>query len=504
MSTVKKHRITKILMVGLLAWLCWIFMRPIDHHNALSAIPADVIWITEHRDIHTRWKKVISNPMVQSLLFRHGIHQRILSDARLTFLAFALIPRQIVLAQTTSTDDQPSTCWYFSSRAGWRATIASSLIRTVSIPGLRRVTSSTGDVFWRFTKKSAGPEPSIKFIIRDGLIAGCYSHDNRDMDLMLNTLAGKQASVRSDGRYIRDGLICIDDNARDRGWLDTAIINPNMSNWASSLMLNSDQISTSEIRGRISSPAQLTESHPLVYDDNLKDLYRLSGNSPSLLILSRAEVLIPFIRAGSGQTSARAFADLMIEYGLGLAAVIVYAQEPGNTLNQVWVPSTVVAVQAKDTNAFIRGMFNVMAQMNDRNLWNLGAVQLSYDSGQILTNEINLLAFGSVGSWMLISSSPSTLHNLMAQHSRSAKSTNTPEPPWMKTLTSHPAELIGWFSGDSLSPLFESPGSGDFVSFLPFHHIAGKILLASAATGDASCWLTSDLQRTDLHYQLGK
>jgi len=503
-----KHRRLKLLSVCLLVWAGWLYVRPHNFHRVLAAIPADTAWITEHRNVHTRWKNVLSNPTIQTMLFPHGISRTFISNSRGTSLLYMLIPRQIVLAQAKAGDDMSSPCWYISSKADWRATLVNTVIRFVRFPGLRQVASSSHVEYWKLSGKGAGAEPSLKFIIRDGIFAGCFSCDDRDMDAVLETMAGKRVSVRADGRYVRDGAICLDDNIQDRGWMDTSIVSPKLTNWITSLLVNNTIISTSEIRGRITSPVILTESNSLIMDDQLLALSSLTGDAPSLFFLSQPEVFIPMIRAISGQPAARAFADFMTEYGMGRAAFVIFAGESGNTLGQLQVPSFLLAVQVRDSNAFIRGMHDLLEQINKKNAWNMEAVRLTSNLEQNpdIKNESNLLAYGSLGSWVLISSSPSSLRNRLSQYRQREDSDHASPPftPWSTVLSEHPAELIGWFNGDDLGQLFASSNPENIFLLLPFHHSIGHLIAAFAKTGDVTCWLTSNPQRSDLHYQIGK
>lgn len=446
-----------VLFMALGAW--WTLHVPYAPDRLYAAVPRDVVFLTEHRDLARRWEDFSGNPVTRSLLISLGLQSADLADLGRDPESRAwldqLVPRQVVLGFVPRLGRRGEPAWVMASWLGGGSQRLRWKLSWQRGRDFVRCTSHHGRVFWKVRTASADPDMKLTVALVEGLLLACLSRHEDAMNDVLDTCDGFFPSLADRGDFPGPATSGQSAAALDRGWVDARAW-VRGSDSPAVYAYEFSELTASSLVGQVRGPAlSVADTGSQAAAAETEGLEPLLGDLPlAAAVFDRASV-IPLLASKSSPGWVRAAADVIRGEEADSVVAVVLGGDYSGRFKGIKVPSLLVGLRVRDEARSLARMQQAMDRLNAKYRWGLiprevpagertlRAVESTGDGTLASLPLAEKPAYAVFGDWMLFASNLESLQKLADRFAVPVEGAGI-KPRWLEGLESDPARGYVW------------------------------------------------------------
>ncbi len=421
-----------LICVALAIW--WVLYVPYAPKRLYAAIPAHAAFVSEHRDLVSRWDAVSKSPLTLSLCASMGLPPSDLDvltkdpEARAWFRKLA--SKDVVLAYVPILGNRGEPAWVITSWLGGGSQRLRWLLSWKGLPGYTRCSPYHGRIYW--IVENAQIEAGFRFTVTfvEGMLIGCLSRDPDTMRDVLDTYDGLIPSMTGNALFPMTGPWCTGVDAPDRGWVNTTGFDPRPQYQPSIITYEFTDMTATSVAGQACTAAPIQLAEPVTSHVDPKGLDRLLGDIPFAVGVAKASAALPLIEKRDSPAWVRIFGELIREQRSELVTVAAVGGDFGGRLKGIKIPAVLCAVPVKNETNTVAWMSQALDRLNARYRWGLVAHEVPAPGARVFALEGTASSFFSsltleekpafavCDGWLLMSSSLGSLSKIVERYYR--------------------------------------------------------------------------------------
>lgn len=430
----------------------WLFHIPWSPSRFLSALPAEAVLVSVHREVPERWTQLAGNPLVQSLLASAGMEPeeiealhgeqglgRVLESLRPREIAFAFVPNLGLYQEPT---------WIVVAWLGGRSQWVRAALAMGRVDGLQRQTWFSNRSIWTL-EESVGPtDLRFSFLIEEGVLMGCLSRHPETLYSILQRFKGQAPSL---GRTPRDPLLfdwIAESAVPDRGWVQPAFLFGRGAGGTPWLFAFDD----------LAAPLLVGHARPLRPASPVGDIgpRRLDGAGRIFGDLARAMIVadsVPSLPAAW----AGPVADAVESIGARDLRMVLLGGEESGRMHGIRIPALAIAGRVDDEEESLAAARAFLDRLNAQHQWGLfpAEEQIGERRGfSVSSSEPNLVGalpagervgYAVLDDWFLASTSMEVLRRLVSRYDWSVSREEAGSGGWTQRAPMREGAVAAWF-----------------------------------------------------------
>lgn len=445
-----------LLFAGLTVW--WTLHVPYAPEQVWKAIPAEAVFVSEHRDLAARWDAFSHNPFTRSLLTTVGLTPPVLqdlsSDPDSREWLELLTERDAVLAFVPALGDYREPAWVFASWLGGRSQRLRWSLAWQRGGGFKRGPAHHGRPYWVVENVDLGGEHQLTIAFVEGMIVGCLSRHPEAIREVLDTYDGLMPSVAEVRDVSARGPWCTDPAAPDRGWFDPASLERPRPTDRRLVAYEFSELSHDTLAGQICSAAPFPFAQSTASRLRTDGLDEVLGDLPQAVVVAQSAMLLPALEGEKSPYWVRQCAELLRAQKSATVMLAVLGDEYSGRFRGIRVPTLMIGIPVPDVAQAVEWVPAAFDRLNARYRWGLISRELAAGDqrffvieGTVSSNSASLTlderpAYAVVGKWLLFSSNLDALRKVAAFAGREAAAGGS--PAWARSMNEVPAPAYGW------------------------------------------------------------
>ncbi len=439
-----------LLFAAISIW--WLFHIPWSPARFLSALPAEAVLVSVHREVPARWEALADNPLFQSLLETAGMEPEEIDALRgeegVGRVLNALRPREIAIAYVPSLGIYQEPTWVMAAWLGGRSQWVRAALALGRVGGLQRQTWFSNRSVWTFEEPLAGTHLHFSFLIEEGVLMGCLSRHPETLYSVLRRFKGQAPSL---GRTPRDPLLfdwIAESTAPDRGWVQPPFLLGPGAGRAPWLFAFED----------LTAPVLAGHARPLAPAPSAGEVATRNSDGPGRLFGDMARAMavaeslpalpIPWMPFLTEAVESVGATDLHL--------ALLGGEESGR-MHGIRIPALAIAGSVEDEEASLAAARDYLDRLNARHGWGLFPAEerigerrgFSVSSseptpyGALPAGE--RVGFAALDGQLLVSSSMDVLRRLVSRYDWSVAEAEAEAGGWRRRAPMREGAVSVWF-----------------------------------------------------------
>ncbi|HPF99886.1 MAG TPA: hypothetical protein PLE77_07445 [Kiritimatiellia bacterium] len=445
------------LFAGLTIW--WTLFVPYAPEQIWKAIPAEAVFVSEHRNLAARWDAFSRNPFTRSLLTTVGLTpptlQNLSRDPESKKWLDALTARDSVLAFVPQLGAYREPAWVFASWIGGRSQRLRWSLAWQRGGGFKRGPAHHGRAYWVVEDLDIGGDHRLTIAFVEGMLVGCLSRHPEAILEVLDTYDGLMPSVADVRNMSVRGPWCTDPVAPDRGWFDPASLERPRPVDSKLVAYEFSELLPDTLAGQICGAAPFAfaqSTTPRLKADGLEEVL---GELPQAVVIARTAMVLPALEEEKNPFWVRQCAELIRGQKASTVMLAVLGDDYSGRFHGIRVPTLLIGIPAAQPDAAVEWVPQAFDRLNARYRCGLISRELAAGEqrfyvveGTVSSNSAALTlderpAYAVVGKWLLFSSNLEALRKVAAFANRGG-SQAAGTPVWARSMNETPAPAYGW------------------------------------------------------------
>lgn len=445
-----------VLFAGLTIW--WTLHVPYAPEQIWKTIPAEAVFVSEHRNLAERWDDFSHNPFTRSLLTTVGLTpaalQDISRDPESRKWLEALTAKDSVLAFVPALGAYREPAWVFASWLGGRSQRLRWSLAWQRDGGFKRGLAHHGRTYWVVEDLEIDGEHKLTIAFVEGMLVGCLSRHPEAILEVLDTYDGLMPSVADVRNLSARGPWCTDPVAPDRGWFDPASLERPRPVESKLVAYEFSELSPDTLAGQLCGAAPFSFAQSTTARLKADGLEEVLGELPQAVVIAHAAMLLPALEGEKNPFWVRQCAELLRGQKSSTVMMAVLGDEYSGRFHGIRVPTLLIGIPVEQPASVLEWIPKAFDRLNARYRWGLISRELAAGEqrffvveGTVSSNSAALTlderpAYAVVGKWLLFSSNLDALRKLAAYADHAVGEAVT--PAWAQSMNETPAPAYGW------------------------------------------------------------
>ena len=433
----------------------WILAVPYTPRHMYRAIPAHSTFVSAHYNLAARWDSFSKNPLTQSLFSSLGIKPAELEDfgkdPESAYWLKRLASRDIVLAHVPVLGEHGRPVWVFASWLGGDSQRLRWSLLLGRVPGFTRMEPYRGRFCWLVKDASIRSDELLTISFVEGMLVGCLSGDPSAIHDLLDTYDGLLPALADKADFPSTGPWCADPQAPDRGWVNLAGLNPQMSFDPMALSYEFTSLTPRGVAGQACGEDPFQFAQTATAKAKTSGLEDVLGDFPLAIGIIHSEMVLPMIEGPGNPAWLRIFGEIIREQDAESIMVAVLGDEFSARIKGIKVPAVIAGIPVDDSTNTLAWMKQTLDRLNAKYRWGLIPREVYANGSTVFAVENTASNFYSTltleekpayaicGEWLLISSNMRSLSALLAHVKQMQNGSQRDPPKWKEELDSMPA-----------------------------------------------------------------
>ena len=444
------------LFAGLTVW--WTLHVPYAPEQIWKTIPAEAVFVSEHRNLAERWDAFSHNPFTRSLLTTVGLTpvalQDLSRDPESKKWLEALTAKDSVLAFVPALGAYREPAWVFASWLGGRSQRLRWSLAWQRDGGFKRGLSHHGRTYWVVEDFEIDGEHKLTIAFVEGMLVGCLSRHPESILEVLDTYDGLMPSVADVRNLSVRGPWCTDPVAPDRGWFDPASLERPRPVDSKLIAYEFSELLPDKLAGQLCGAAPFSFAQSTTARLKADGLEKVLGELPQAVVIAQAAMLLPVLAEGTNPFWVRQCAELIRGQKASTVMMAVLGDEYSGRFRGIRVPTLLIGIPVEQPASAVEWIPQAFDRLNARYRWGLISRELAAGEqrfyaveGTVSSNSASLTlderpAYAVVGKWLLFASNLDALRKLAAYAEHVAEEDVAPD--WAASMSETPAPAYGW------------------------------------------------------------
>lgn len=428
---------------ALAAW--WLFHVPFSETRLYGAVPANAVFVSQHRRLAGRWEAFAANPVTRSLLTSLGVSPSDLDDVANdpAFRSWLkkLAGDDVVLAYVPELGEFGEPAWVFASWLGGRSQRLRWQLSSGRIPGYVPLQRYQGRACWLVKDSSLKEDLVLTISFTEGMLVGCLSRHAGTLKAVLDTCDGILPSMAARTDFPLSRAWCTDPLAADRGWvvvngLDGRLVEPPRV-----LSYDVTRLTADGIVGDVCGEAKQLTAQRAVPQLKTSGLEKILGGQAFAVAMAQTALIGPGMERPERPAWLRLFAELLREQDAETVAAALFGEDCSGRFKGLKVPTAVVAVPLANPAEALAWMSQALDRLNALYRWGLVSRAVNAGVGTLYaiegSTEDSPLASLTVdecpayticNGWLVLASNLSGLEQIVRHFAQAA--THGPSAKW--------------------------------------------------------------------------
>jgi hypothetical protein len=444
-----------LLLAAVVIGLWWLFSAPYEPRVLFRAMPANALYVSEHRRLVDRGDAFARNPVTLSLFSSMGIRpselKSLTADPETERWFRRLAARHVVLAYVPELGGGGEPAWVFSSWLGGRSQRLRFWLSWSRVPGYRLVELWRGRRYWEVEAPFLRSDLRLCVAFVEGAMVGCLTGDPHVMRDVLDAHDGLRPSIVRRADFSRAAW-CADASARDRGWVDLSAFSA-MPPDAGTALFEFSELTPTSLAGQVCGRAPGSAGHAGHQAVSARGMGAFLGDAPLAVVLARGAAVVPILRSRRSPGWLRLLGELAEDEKADAVVLAVLGGAYGGRFHGVRVPALAFAMPVRDSARVRTWALDALDRLNTRYRWGLIPRRLESAGGEITVLEGTLKgvfgdltpgeqpAYAIPEGWFILSSNSDSLTRLMERPRSAADSA---QPTWSRSAEESSSAAYVW------------------------------------------------------------